>query len=74
MKYNIQKIKVIVIFYLRLRNEFQTFPAKNHATNYVVDLLGQPIRGLVFCRKNGWIHFLISDKKILALEFRKVDL
>ena len=61
MKYDIQKIKVIVTFYLRLRNEFQTFPAKNHATNYVVALLGQPIRGLVFDSK--WLE-IISQSQI----------
>ena len=43
-------LKVVVTFYLRLRNEFQPFPAKNQASDWLTSA-GQPIRGLVFGRK-----------------------
>ena len=34
-------IKVVVTFYLRLRNEFQPFPAKNQASDWLTQWLNQ---------------------------------
>ena len=49
-------IKVVVTFYLRLRNEFQPFPAKNQAS----DWLTQHVNGLEawFLAENGQNSFL----------------
>ena len=55
--------KVVVINYLRLKNEFQPSPTKHQAS----DATGQPIRGMVFWRKKAGIHFTISDKRWLQL-------
>ena len=34
-------IKVVVTFYLRLRNEFQPFPVKNQASDCLIQLVNQ---------------------------------
>ena len=58
-KYNFYQAlpKVVVTFYLRLRNEFQPFPAKNQA--------GQPIKRPGYGLNS---HFSISDKRGLQLQ------
>ena len=59
-----EKTKVVDNFYLRLRNEFQPFPAKNQAIDWLtINQAGQPIRGLVFWREMAGINFSISDRK-----------
>ena len=65
--------KVVVTFYLRLRNEFQQFLVKKPGPE-LVDLLSQPIRGLIFCGK--WMKF-ISQSQIkvtttLVLSIRSI--
>ena len=50
--------KVVVTFYLRLRNEFEAFPTKNQASNPLTQ--GQPIRGLVFDGK--WLEFISQSQ------------
>ena len=49
--------KVVVTLYLRLRNEFQPFPAKQPG---LADPAGQPIKGLGFGRK--WLEFISQSQ------------
>ena len=60
----IQVARVVVTFYLRLRNEFQPFPAKNQASDWRTQLAVQPIRGLVFggiCLEFIYLSQIIGD-------------
>ena len=44
----IQAARVVVTFYLRLRNEFKPYPTKNQASDWLTQLAVRPIRGLLF--------------------------
>ena len=52
--------KGVVSFYLKLKNEFQAFPTKNLASNWLTSWLGQPIRGLVSGDK--WLEFISQSQ------------
>ena len=52
--------KVIVTFYLKSRNEFESFLVKTQDSNWVTFESGQPIRGLVFGGK--WLEFISQSE------------
>ena len=52
--------KGVVTFYLRLKIEFQAFPTKNLASNWLTCWLGQPIRGMVF--GDEWLEFISQSQ------------
>ena len=66
--------KGVVSFYLKLKNEFQAFPTKNLASNWLTCWLGQPIRGLVFGDK--WLEFISQSqiKKETTYNFSNYNL
>ena len=49
-------VKVVVTFYLRSRNEFQPFPAKNQASDWLIQQANK-LEAWVLERK-GWNSFL----------------
>ena len=48
-------VKVVVTFYLRLRNEFQLFSAKNQASDWLICWISQSEAW--FLAGNGWNSF-----------------
>ena len=54
--------KVVVTFYLRLRNEFQQFSAKNHASDWLTCWVSKSEAW--FLTGNGWNSFLNLRKKV----------
>ena len=60
----IQAARVVVTFYLRLRNELQPYPTKNQASDWLTQLAVQPIRGLLFggiCLEFIYLYQIIGD-------------
>ena len=54
--------KVVVTFYLRLRNEFQPFSAKNYASDWLTCWVSKSEAW--FLAGNGWNSFLNLRKKV----------
>ena len=63
------KTKVVVTFFLRLRNEFQAFPTKNWASCW---FMVQAIRGLVFGKK--WLEFISQSQIKSDYNFSKLPI
>ena len=60
----IQAARVVVTFYLSLRNEFKPYPTKNQASDLLTQLAVQPIRGLLFggiCLEFIYLYQIIGD-------------
>ena len=57
--------KVVVTFYLRLRNEFQQFSAKNHASDWLTCWVSKSEAW--FLTGNGWNSFLNLRKKVTTI-------
>ena len=49
-------VKVVVTFYLRSRNEFQPFPAKNQASDWLTQQINKS--EVLFFAGNSWNSFL----------------
>ena len=70
-------IKVVVTFYLRLRDELLSFPNKNEVSEWLTKQVRQPIRDLVFGKKcvefislsqiKGYYNFSWDGQNILNL-------